>query len=288
MVVVVVEAATVEAEATENRTVAVSVKPFMRLRLPVLLIPSVVALFAAPAVGASSSTDDPLGCAATVFDPADHVDDSAIAQQISSAERSLDADVRVRIETAIDGDMDARIEQLIDQCPGWSRGEGELDDELIILMFSPLERESALYYGGYHADVLEDGWESVVDAMTSDLRAGDYEGAVETGMLRLTTEAAMGSDEGDGGGGSDFPAGWLVLLVIVVGITWAIQHAKRSNGDYAGDDGGFWSSGSTSRRRSFSSWSSSGSSRSSGGGSSRSSSGGSRSSGRAGGGSKKW
>jgi hypothetical protein len=168
--------------------------------------------------------------------------------------------------------------------PGLEWGAGELDDELIVVTFSPLERESAVYYGGDHADVLEDGWESVVDAMTSDLRASDYEGAVNAAMLRLRSEAASSSSDRSGGvGGSDFPIGWVLVLVGIAAAFATYEAFKRGNGDYAGEDED-WFGGSSSRRRSFRSWSSSGSRRSSGGGS-RSSS---RSSERAGGGSKKW
>ena len=123
-----------------------------------------------------------------------------------------------------------------------------------------------MYYGGDHADVLEDGWESVVDAMTSDLRAGDYEGAVDAAMLRLRSEAASSSSDGSGGGGgSDFPIGWVLLLVVVAAAVATYEAFKRSNGDYSGE-GEDWFGGSSSRRHSFSSWSSSGGRRSSGGG----------------------
>jgi hypothetical protein len=44
----------VEVAAAENRPAVTNVKPFMRFRLPILLVPSVVALFAAPVVDASS------------------------------------------------------------------------------------------------------------------------------------------------------------------------------------------------------------------------------------------
>lgn len=227
---------------------------------------------------------DPLGCAATVFDPADHVDEASLTPLVDSTARSLGAELHVRVEGVVDGGLDDRLGQVVAQCPGWDDGAGDLADDLIVVIFSPTERESAVYYGSDHADLLEDRWESVVDAMTIDLRAGDYDEAIEVAMSRLDSEALGSSapaDDGDSASSSDFPFGWVLLLIGIV-IAGTIYRWYR--GDAAGGDDGSGSSGGSSwHRRSFSS---SGSSRRrSGGGGRRSSS---RSSGRAGGGSKKW
>ena len=271
-----------EAAATENRSGAPYVQSPMNLRRAALLAAGATALLAAPGI-ASASAGDPLGCSPAVFDPGDDVDAAALAPLIDAAERTLDAEIQVRVEQVVDGGLDDRIGQLVAQCPGWEEGTNELADDRIVVMFSPTERESALYYGANHADTLDDGWESVVDAMTSDLRAGDYDGAAEAAMRRLRAVTAESSTSAADDSGPGFPTGWLVLIG-AVGIVGVIYQLYRGGTAGEGTDGGSeWNSGSSGRQRSFSSWSSSRSSSSGGGG--RSSS---RSSGRAGGGSKKW
>ena len=273
----------VAAAGTENRSGVPNVQASMHIRLASLVTAAAaVALLGAPSI-ASAAGADPLGCSAAVFDPADEVDDAALTPLISATGRELNADVHVRVERVVDGDLEDRIDQLIAQCPGWETAVGELADDLIVVMFSPTERESALYYGADHADRLEDGWETVVDAMTTDLRAGDYDGAVEAAMRRLDSVSAGSStssfSSSDSGSGSDFPAAWL-LLIVLLGVAGAIYQWYR--GDTGGGGSG-WDNGSSWRRSSFSSWGSSRSSSGGGGGGSSS-----RSSGRAGGGSKKW
>ena len=224
------------------------------------------------------------------FDPADEIDDAATQQRIAAAERSLGGDIRVRVETAVDGGLDARVAQLVAQCPGWDSGEAQLDDDLIVVMFSPTEREAAVYYGADNAELLEDQWESVVDSMTGDLRSGDYDDAVASGMDRLVNVSTLTvvPDEADDSddGGSDFPIGWILLLIVGAGARWLYSQFFGEAGidEDLHADGSGWFTGGSSSRRSFSS-SSSSSSRRSFGGSSRRSSSGSR---RAGGGSKRW
>ena len=129
------------AAATENRHPSANVTSFMRRRLAVGLVTLVLGLLAVP-IASASATADPLGCSVEVFDPADEIDDPATQQRIAAAERSLGGDIRVRVETAVDGGLDARIAQLVAQCPGWDSGDEQLDDDLIVVMFSPTEREA--------------------------------------------------------------------------------------------------------------------------------------------------
>ena len=208
----------------------------MNLRRAALLAAGATALLAAPGI-ASASAGDPLGCSPAVFDPGDDVDAAALAPLIDAAERTLDAEIQVRVEQVVDGGLDDRIGQLVAQCPGWEEGTNELADDRIVVMFSPTERESALYYGANHADTLDDGWESVVDAMTSDLRAGDYDGAAEAAMRRLRAVTAESSTSAADDSGPGFPTGWLVLIG-AVGIVGVIYQLYRGGTAGEGTDGG--------------------------------------------------
>ena len=125
----------------------------------------------------AASTNDPLGCAPTVFDPADYVDDPAVAEHVRSAEGVLGADVRVGSDR--DRRWHGRTHRPTDRpVRQVERSAGELGDDRIVVMFSRTEREAALYYGGDHADVLEKGWESVVDTMTARLEVKTTNGTV--------------------------------------------------------------------------------------------------------------
>lgn len=264
-------------------------------------------LLAAPVDTPAASTD-PLGCAATVRDPDGLLDEDAIESAVdTTASRLDDADVRVRVEPSLDGGLDERIEQLREQCDGWDNGSGELADDMVVVMFSVAERETAVYYGADQGSALERRWDAATDDMIPFLQEGDYTEAVTAGLTGLRADPASSGvgdaasssssadDDQDGTGGLI----WLVIgAVVVVAIAYAVRNGMHASGSMFGGDGGEpaggWgdNDGDTGGRRS--SWFGSGSSssrRSSFGSSRRSSGSRSRSGGgsrRAGGGSKKW
>lgn len=266
----------------------------------------VAGLLTGPA-GGQAATSDPLGCAATVRDPDGLLEADAIESAVdTTASRLDDADVRVRVEPSLDGGLDERIEQLREQCDGWDNGSGELADDMVVVMFSVAERETAVYYGADQGPALERRWDAATDDMIPLLQRGDYTGAVTAALTGLradpissgagaATSSSSADDDDNGTGGLI----WLVIIaVVVVAIAYAVRNGMHASGSMFGGDGGEpadgWgdNDGDTGGRRS--SWFGSGSSsgrRSSFGSSRRSSGSRSRAGGgsrRAGGGSKKW
>jgi len=247
----------------------------------------------APPVHAGSGTD-PLGCDETVHDPEGLLDVDELNPSIAQTADFLNADVRVRVEPTLDGGIDERIEQLRRQCAGWDRN-GQLADDLVVVMFSPTERENGIFFGDASANAPDVRWDEATDAMIPYLRSGDYTDAVSAALREMrdvSTVTSSGSssdaDDDDGGG-----RGGVVLVVIVlvvfaiIGVMTKVRRvASGEEGlfDSSDDESQGWMSSSGSRRRS--SFGFGGSRRS--GGSSRSSSRSSGSRRRAGGGSKKW
>lgn len=243
---------------------------------------------------ASATSADPLGCASDVFDPVGLVDvrvDAAVLE----AEQTLDADVRVRAERSVDGGLDARIDQLVAQCDGWSAADGELADDMVVVLFSEVEREASVYYGADLGPELESRWSAAVDEMTAEF-PDDYTQGVVDGLrtLRTVSSSSSSSSSADVESGSSSSGLIVVALIVIAALIALGAFAKGNSGggsfgftDSSSGTGSWWSggtSGSSRRRRSsFGGFGSSSRSRSSG--SSRSSSRGSR---RAGGGTKKW
>ncbi|WP_117000615.1 TPM domain-containing protein [Desertimonas flava] len=255
------------------------------------------ALIAGAPAATSASTGtpaDPLGCTSEVFDPSALLDDR-VDTAVEQAERSLGADVRVRAERSVDGGLDARIDQLVAQCDGWAAPDGELADDMVVVLFSEVEREASVYYGADLGPDLEYRWSDAVDDMTAEF-PDDYSAGVVAALRTLrvgsfgSTSSPSLADTSSNASGpliGLFVIGALIVLGVVSFVRWDGLEGHSWAGTYGDDDssGGWsWSSGSSRRRSSFRSFGSSSRSRSSG--SRRSSS--SRGSRRAGGGTKKW
>ena len=255
---------------------------------------AVAVLVAAPAPPVTSSpAADPLGCEATLFDPDGVLDRGEVEAAIDRAASGLGADVRVRVERSLDAGLDARMEQLEQQCAGWEVA-GDRAPDLVVVMYSSVEREAAVYYGAEQGPQLEERWEPAVDAMIPWLRRGDFTGGVVEGLegLGSPTFDAFAPiptvDEETGGGwdGANTAVVLFVLALAAVAMVTVWHFARTGEWDAGGSDwgndddssSGWGSRSSRSRSRSFSSSGRSGRS------SSRSS-GGSR---RSGGGSKRW
>lgn len=238
-----------------------------------------------------------LGCDEVVYDPDGLIDRNELGPQIARTAATLDAVLRVRVEGSLDGGLDQRIDQLRRQCARWDGGDGELADDLVVVMFSPAERENAIFFGESSGPAPDVRWDEATDAMIPHLQDGEYTEAVDA-ALRELRDVSSGSSaaSGDDGGGS---SGGVVLMVLAVfaavgiGLFNKFRHAAGGGGGSWGvddhvdaDSGSGWFSGnSNSRRRRRSSAFGGAVHRSSRSSSRRSSS---RSSRRAGGGSKKW
>lgn len=251
----------------------------------------VVAL--AQPVDAGSGTDL-LGCNETVHDPDGVLDVDALNADITQTAAYLDADLRIRVEPTLDGGIDQRVDQLRRQCEGWDQG-GQLADDLVVVMFSPTERENGVFYGDSSGTAPDIDWDAATDAMIPGLRSGDYTGAVDAALSEMRSAPSVSSSgsAADDDGGSNGGTVLVILALVVVGIVFVaskLRSMASGGGDGffdtdGSDDGQGWLSDSSSRRR-RSSFSFGSSRRSSS--SSRSSSRSSGSRRRAGGGSKKW
>jgi len=278
-----------------NRFVRADVSLGMTSRL----LPSLVFCLGAIGLGAiaqpvhAGSGTDPLGCDETVHDPEGVLDRDELNAPIAQTADYLNADLRIRVEPTLDGGIDERIEQLRRQCSGWDRN-GQLADDLVVVMFSPTERENGIFFGDASANAPDVRWDEATDAMIPYLRSGDYTDAVSAALREMRdvstgTSSGSSSDRDDGGG-----SGGIVLVVIVLVVFAMIGVMTKVRRVASGEEGlfdssddesqGWMSSSSGSRRRS--SFGFGGSRRS--GGSSRSSSRSSGSRRSAGGGSKKW
>ena len=88
---------------------------------------------------------DPLGCADLVYDRSGVASDR-LATTAAAIADELHADLHVRIEGNLDGDIDGREQLLETECPGWTV-EGLRAPDLLIVMVSPSERSTSIYYG---------------------------------------------------------------------------------------------------------------------------------------------
>jgi hypothetical protein len=249
-----------------------------------------------PASTGGDGNADVLGCDAPLFDPNSELDAPEVERAIERTARTLGADVHVRAEGTVDAGLDERMTQLEARCPTWTTGTERAGD-LVVVMYSSVEREASVYYGADQGFALEDRWEPAVDAMTVRFRVGDFTGGVVDGLEALGDFAtsSVSDDAGDAGGTDDDESSdspglpgvvWLVIVGVVALLIYNIARFLRTGewGDEASDDGGSSGWTSSSRRRSFGSFGSS-ARRSSRSSSRRSSSSGRR---RSGGGTKKW
>ncbi|MET0327110.1 MAG: hypothetical protein ABW219_17980 [Ilumatobacteraceae bacterium] len=299
--------------------------PAVPLTIPATVPPTVLSTVPisssvpASSVGEGQGDADVLGCDAALFDPAHELDADQVERAIRQTAAVLGADVHVRAERTLDAGLDARMAQLEASCPTWTVSADRAPD-LVVVMYSAVEREASVFYGADLGFELDDRWEPAVDAMSAQFQAGDFTGGVVDGLEVLNeratvpfTDTADDSDDTDSAAAADEDEDedessseglpgivWLgivgVAALLIYNIArylrtgeWGDEGGGGGDGDGDGDD---WSS---SRRRTFGGFgSSSRRSSSSSSSSRRRSSSSSRSSSsnstrrRSGGGSKKW
>jgi hypothetical protein len=253
----------------------------------------------APAVQASSPPGQPadqpvdqLGCADQVFDPS-AVASTTLATTAAEVAARIDADLHVRIEGSLDGDIDGRERLLEQACSSWLGTDGLRAPNLLVVMVSPSERSTSIYYGEkYYAtlsatdsqieefvmnprfkeEAVEGGLIDGLNAIEVAIGGGGVpqaqQPAYDPTAFTYTPSHASSDDEGNG-----LPIagiiGLIVLLVLVTAFsTWAKANGWASTSNSSGYRRGWSSSSSRSFSSSSSHHSSSSSHHSGGGGSS--------------------
>ncbi len=268
-------------------------------------------------VFAASAADDPLGCSGQIYDPA-AVAGPALAAAATTVATRLGADLHVRIERSLDGDIDARELLLERQCTTWLGADGLRLPNLLVVMVSPSERQTSIYFGAnFSAALTAAGPEIQTYVMNPLFKSGDVSGGLVAGLQSIagavngepvagaqaptydgstfTLPAQAYSSPTTHDSGSP-PIGLIIALIAVIAVIGIASklHSDASSGP-DGDGGGGWGSGlwrstsfsGLSGSRSHSSYGS-GSSGSSHGFSSSGGSHGSSSSGGGGGSSSSW
>ncbi|MCU1391416.1 MAG: hypothetical protein JWL72_4754 [Ilumatobacteraceae bacterium] len=230
-----------------------------------------IALAFGASVPASATAGDPLGCADQVFDPTS-VASTALADTVDVVARDLDADVHVRIEGSLDGDIDGREFALEHGCAGWLGVDGQRAHDLLVVMVSPAERQTSIYYGGDFDDTLAGADPQIQQyVMNPRFQAGDIEQGLIDGLHSIAVAVhgggvpaanaagasafsipdSVGVDDSSSSSGGGIPGlaifAFVVLAAIAIGASWW----AKQNGWSSGSTSSGWSSGS-SRVRGFS------------------------------------
>ncbi|MCU1396514.1 MAG: hypothetical protein JWM34_4942 [Ilumatobacteraceae bacterium] len=206
---------------------------------------------------ASAAASDPQ----QVFDPAG-VTSSDLGTTADEVATSLSADLHVRVEGTLDGDIDGREAALESGCPGWLGANGLRASNLLVVMVSPNEHQTSIYYGSDYADTLISADPDIQqDVMNPDFQRGDVEQGLVDGLQAIETAVHGGGvpqafdsydsyDSNDSSGGVPGIAifAFVALVVIGLGYTWLAQKNGWSTSSSSGDGSG------TSRLRGFNSF----------------------------------
>ena len=240
---------------------------------------------------------DPLGCAAQVFDQPG-VGSAELSTAAAEIATELHADLHVRIEGNVDGDTDVRERRLEAACTGWLGSDGLRAPNLLVVMVSPSERSTSIYYGEDFYDALAATDSQIQEfVMNPRFKEGDFAGGLVDGLtaIKLAVEGGgvpqarapiydptdftytptknSSSSSGDSDGAPI--AGIVALIALVLLVTAFSSWAKATGWATSSSDTGYRrSSWGSSSSRGFSSSSSHHSSSSSHGSSSSHHSGG--------------
>ena len=236
---------------------------------------SCIVLSAPGAVGATvPPTDpsaDPLGCADLVFDQPG-IGSDALATTAAAIASELHADLHVRIEGNLDGDTDAREHRLEAECAGWLGSDGLRVPDLLVVMVSPSERSTSIYYGEDFYATLSPADSQIQEfVMNPRFKQGDVVGGLIDGLAAIKVAVEGGgvpqavapiydptdftytpnhSSPSSGGDGDGLPVAGIIALIVLVLLVTAFSSWAKSNG---------WATSSSSsgyRRRSWGSSSS--------------------------------
>lgn len=237
-----------------------------------LAVPGISAATVPPSDPTATAPADPLGCADLVFDQPGLGSDAleTTAAQIAA---QLHADLHVRIEGNLDGDTDAREHRLETECSGWVGSDGLRLPDLLVVMVSPSERSTSIYYGEDFYSTLSTADSQIQEfVMNPRFKDGDVAGGLVDGLNAIkvavggggvpqahapiydptdftytpTNYSSTSSSDGDG-----LPvAGIIGLIVLVLLVTAFSSWAKANGWATTSSNSGYrrsWSSSSSSR-----------------------------------------
>ncbi len=143
------------------------------------------------------------------------------------------ADVRVRTITTYSpyANLDQYQLQLEDDSPSWQGQDGNIKNNLIVLIISFNERESGIWYGDVWDDALDDNWLRIqTDTMYPHFIQGDYSAGVIAGLNEIGRVITAQQQSGT--------TNWTLLLAVLIIVAVAAvvvlilwnrrQSAKRS------------------------------------------------------------
>ncbi|MBP1706677.1 MAG: hypothetical protein H6Q39_401, partial [Chloroflexi bacterium] len=155
------------------------------------------------------------------------------------------ADIRVRtiLTYGSAANLDQYEERLEQRSPSWLGADGNLKNNLIVLIVSLEERQMGIYYGSSWNSLLEPNWKRIqTDIMGPRFQDGDYAGGVISGLeeiLRLiqtkspsttTSEVQPPATSQPGGGSSNW---WIipVVIIVIIGLIvgWLLIRNYRKN-----------------------------------------------------------
>jgi uncharacterized membrane protein YgcG len=214
----------------------------MRKTILVLIcIASLILISLLPVAGLAQSTDQiPVIDGANLFgNKLDQVTTAAIKLN------SQGADVRIRtiMTYSPSGNLDQYEAQLEKQNPSWLGTDGNIKNNLILLLISLQERQTGLYYGDYWVDIIGDRWLKIqTDIMIPLFSQGDYAGGAVRGLAEiqrliessLKTQTAVSSQataqpQTTAPSGSGFGWWWVILLVIVFLVAGVVIYLSSKN-----------------------------------------------------------
>ena len=213
---------------------------------------------------------DLLGCADLVFDQPG-VGSDALAAMAAEIATELHADLHVRIEGSLDGDTDAREQRLETECAGWLGSDGLRVPDLLVVMVSPSERSTSIYYGeNYYATLSAADSQIQEFVMNPRFKEGDVAGGLVDGLAAIKiavegggvpqaqapsydptdftytpTNYSSSSSSGDGDG---LPVAGIIGLIVLVLLVTAFSAWAKANE---------WATSSSSSGYRRSSWGSS-------------------------------
>ncbi len=184
-----------------------------------VLILSLVFVILFPNINMAQSLDQML-----VIDDANIFGDKITEIKAAAEElQNQGADVRVRTITSFGayGNLDQYELQLEQRSPSWIGQNGDIKNNLIVLIISLEERETGLYYGEIWTNVLDDNWNRIQsDIMHPLFKDGDYAGGVIQGLKeiqRLIKEKDQTQSPTGQSKSWIIPLVFLIILVLVIG-----------------------------------------------------------------------
>jgi uncharacterized membrane protein YgcG len=131
------------------------------------------------------------------------------------------AEVRVRTITSYGsaGNLDVYEAQLEQRSPSWLGRDGNMKNNLIVIIISVQERQTGLYYGAHWENALNDRWIRIqTDVMNPLFREGDYAGGTTRGLLEIQ-RLIQGPNPTTSASQQPGPSKWWIAPVVLLIIT---------------------------------------------------------------------